>query len=235
MIGSPDRRAEDDVASARAALAGVVGDGARPLVTGMPPAESPRQAAVLILFGELDRVPSDRPAGHGAVARDLDVLLLARAASLRSHPGEVAFPGGRVDPGDADPIAAALREAREETGLDPSGVDVLGTMPAVPLAFSRHLVTPVLGWWRDRSPVRVVDRAESAAVFRVPVADLLDPEHRGVTVIRREGREWRGPAFTVDTDDERHVVWGFTATLLDALFTRLGWDEPWDRDRVIPL
>lgn len=235
MIGSPDRRAEDDVASARAALAGVVGDVARPLVTGMPPAESPRQAAVLILFGELDRVPSDRPAGHPAVARDLDVLLLARAASLRSHPGEVAFPGGRVDPGDADPIAAALREAREETGLDPSGVDVLGRMPAVPLAFSRHLVTPVLGWWRDRSPVRVVDRAESAAVFRVPVADLLDPEHRGVTVIRREGREWRGPAFTVDTDDERDVVWGFTATLLDALFTRLGWDEPWDRDRVIPL
>lgn len=221
--------------SARAELAAVARDDRRALVTDVPEAESPRRAAVLMLFGVPDDVPSDRPADHDAVPRDLDVLLLARATTLRAHPGQVAFPGGRIDSGDTDATAAALREAREETGLDPAGVEVLGAMPAVPLAFSRHLVTPVLGWWRAPSPVRVVDAGESAAVFRAPVADLLDPAHRGVTVLRQDGREWRGPAFTVDADSGQHVVWGFTASLLDALFTRLGWAEPWDRSREVTL
>lgn len=221
--------------SARQQLSALVGPGAAPLVTGMPVADASRNAAVLILFGELDDVPSDRTADDAAVTRDLDVLLLARATTLRAHPGEVAFPGGRVDPGDTDAIAAALREAREETGLDPAGVDVLGTIAPVPLAFSRHLVTPVLGWWRAASPVRVVDEAESAAVFRAPVADLLDPAHRGVTIIRRGGQEWRDPAFTIDDVSGEHVVWGFTAMLLDALFDRLGWAEPWDDHREVTL
>jgi 8-oxo-dGTP pyrophosphatase MutT (NUDIX family) len=201
----------------------------------LPAAESPRSAAVLILFGVLDQLASSRPAATPAVSRDLDVLLLSRAATLRAHAGQVAFPGGRVDPEDRDPVDAALREAREETGLDPAGVDVLGALPPVPLAFSRHLVTPVIGWWRAPTRIRVVDEAESAAVFRAPVADLLDPRMRGVTVLRRDGREWRGPAFLVDQAGARYTVWGFTAMLLDGLFDRLGWTEPWDRDRVVPL
>lgn len=223
--------------SARQQLSALVGADAPPLVTGMPVAEASRSAAVLILFGTLDALPSDRAADDAHVSRDLDVLLLARATTLRAHPGEVAFPGGRVDPGDADAVATALREAREETGLDTAGVDVLGTIAPVPLAFSRHLVTPVLGWWRESSPVRVVDEGESAEVFRAPVADLLDPARRGVTVMRRGGREWRGPAFSIDTGSgtRTHVVWGFTAMLLDALFDRLGWTEPWDQDREVPL
>lgn len=188
-----------------------------------------------MLFGPLDDVPSGRPARSAAVSRDLDVLLLARASTLRSHAGEVAFPGGRVDPDDVDVVAAALREAREETGLQVTGVDVLGSAAPVPLAHSRHLVTPVLGWWRAPSPVRVVDEAESAAVFRTPVADLLDPANRGITEFWREGRTWRGPAFVVEADSGSHVVWGFTATLLDALFDRVGWTEPWDHDRVVAI
>jgi len=232
------QRAERAGHAARAELAALAAAGTP---WGVPPLELPagapaRAAAVLILFGVLDDRPSTYEAQDAAVSRDLDVLLLARAATLRSHPGQVAFPGGRLDPGDDGPVAAALREAEEETGLDPAGVEVLGTLPDIPLEYSGHLVTPVLGWWRHPSAVRVVDEAESADVFRAPVADLLDPARRVVTVIERDGQQWRGPGFLVPRHDGgTHLVWGFTGTVLDELFDRLGWTEPWDRERELPL
>ena len=208
---------------------------------GLPMPTAPRTSAVLMLFGVLDGRASDHVADAHPVSRDLDVLLLERASTLRSHPGQVAFPGGQLDPDDDGPVAAALREAVEETGLDPSGVEVLGTLETLPLAFSQNLVIPVVAWWRHPSAVRVVDVAESAAVFRAPVADLLDPANRGVTVIRRDGQEWRGPGFLVPRFDERgerdgdHLVWGFTGMVLEGLFDRLGWTEPWDHERELPL
>jgi 8-oxo-dGTP pyrophosphatase MutT (NUDIX family) len=96
-----------------------------PPIPELPPMD--RRAAVLILFGELDTVP-DPDAG---LLRNVDLLLLRRAATLRSHPGQVAFPGGRIEAGETA-IEAALREAVEETGLDPTGVEVLGALPEVP-------------------------------------------------------------------------------------------------------
>ena len=190
----------------------------------LPSVPNPRPASVLMLFGVLDAVLSDHAAADGAVSRDLDVLLLSRAETLRSHPGQIAFPGGRQDAGDDGPVAAALREAREETGLDVSGVEVLGALPAVPLAYSRHVVTPVLAWWRSPSRVVAVDHAETVEVFRVPVAQLLDPETRFTSTITRMGHTFRGPAFDVDGT----IVWGFTAMVLDALFDAAGWTVPWD-------
>src|SRR5690606_1779240 len=123
-------------------------------------------ASVLILFGRLDSVPARTD--DLTVAADLDVLLQRRAATLSSHPGQVSFPGGGRETADADAVATALREAQEETGLEPDGVEVLAALPEIPLAVSNFLVTPVLGWWRKPSRVAAVDHAETVEVFRVP-------------------------------------------------------------------
>lgn len=187
-----------------------------------------RRAAVLILFGVLDNVPAE--SGKPLAPADLDVLLLERAHTLDDHPGQVAFPGGGIDP-DESPIAAALREAEEETGVNPGGVEVLGALPELELPRGNYLVTPVLGWWTAPSPVHVVDYGESAQVFRVPVRDLLDPENRAMATITRMNQTFQSPAFTV----KDVVVWGFTGMILDELFDQLGWSVPWDQTRLHPL
>ncbi|MCI2239550.1 CoA pyrophosphatase [Paenibacillus sp. TRM 82003] len=157
------------------------------------PAGAARPAAVLVLF-------ADGPAGP-------EVLLTERAGTLRQHSGQVAFPGGRSDPGDPSPAATALREAAEETGLDPAGVDVLGELPRLLLAHSRHSVTPVVAHWRAPAPVGVRDAAEVARVERVPLPELLAPAAR--RRLRGPGG-YAGPAFAV----RGMLVWGFTAEVL---------------------
>lgn len=184
-----------------------------------------RHAAVLILFGSLDRILAGSPVT--TVPPELDVLLMRRSEHLRSHPGQISFPGGGQEPEDANLVATALREAAEETRLDPAGVDVLGALPPVLAPVSNHLVTPVLGWWASPTPVRA-DGGEAVDVFRTPVAELLDPSSRGTSVIDRGDRVFRGEAFKLQRGP---VVWGFTGILLSRLFDGLGWTVPWEATR----
>ncbi len=199
---------------------------------GLPSDQPIRTSSVLILFGALDSVPADR--AHAAVPADLDVLLTRRADTMRHHPGQIAFPGGGFEPEDADLTATALREAREETGVDPSGVDVLGTLPPVHIPVSNNLVTPVIGWWRMPSVV-AADHSESVEVFRVPVAELLDPAARGMSLLRTETDTYRGAAFELSPRFGGRIVWGFTGMLLASVFDGVGWSEPWDRSREFEI
>lgn len=207
---------------------------------GNLPAGRAREASVLMLFGPRDGAGIGVSDGARAAApvAETDVLILVRAATLRQHAGQPAFPGGRVDPEDRaaqDPaVEAALREAVEETGVDRAGIDVLGRLASVPLPVSGHVVTPVLGWWREPSPVQVVDDAESSLVVRVPVRDLLDPSHRHLATVTRGPATHHTPAFTVPVGAESVTIWGFTGILLDRLLHRLGWELPWNATRRIP-
>ncbi|MEU3755071.1 CoA pyrophosphatase [Streptomyces olivoreticuli] len=185
----------------------------------LPPDTGGRQSAVLVLFG-------DGPKGP-------ELLLLERAGTLRSHAGQPSFPGGALDPEDGDPagggpVRAALREAEEETGLDPSGVQVFGVLPRLYIPVSDFVVTPVLGWWRAPSPVGPVDKGETARVFAVPVADLADPANRAMA---KHPSGHIGPAFRV----QGALVWGFTAGVIDRILHYSGWERPWDRARQVPL
>jgi 8-oxo-dGTP pyrophosphatase MutT (NUDIX family) len=179
-----------------------------------PPHAGGRAAAVLVLVGP-------GPAGP-------DLLLIERAADLRDHPGQPAFPGGSIDAGDDGPVGAALREAAEETGLDPAGVQVLAVLPELYIPRTGFRVTPVLGWWAEPGPVAPGDPAEIAAVVRVPVAELASPANR-IMIAYPGGRE--GPAFRV----AGLLVWGFTAAVLDRLLALSGWEQPWDTGAVTAL
>jgi 8-oxo-dGTP pyrophosphatase MutT (NUDIX family) len=181
----------------------------------LPPGGTARPSAVLVLFGESDH-------------RGPDVLIVQRAATLRNHAGQPAFPGGGADPGDLDAPATALREANEEVGLDPASVEVLATLPELWIPISGYVVTPVLAWWRSPHAVYPLDRAEVSRVARMPVADLTDPVNR---LRVRHPSGFTGPAFRV----QNMLVWGFTAGVLSALLEMGGWARPWPVDRIEDL
>ncbi|GAA1404649.1 coenzyme A pyrophosphatase [Glutamicibacter uratoxydans] len=186
-----------------------------------------RKAAVLILFG----AAGEQRLSETAAPEDLDLLFVQRASTLRKHAGQVSFPGGGIDPEDGSAADAALREAWEETGVQTSGIEVLGSLAETELPVTNFLVTPVLGWWHTESKVYPVDPGESAAVFRAPVAQMLDPRHRLTGVVQRDGRKFKSPAFEVGG----HIIWGFTAIVVDQLFTELGWTRQWDDSREIRM
>lgn len=182
--------------------------GARMPVPAMlrPPESGGRESAVLILFGEGEHGP--------------DVLLIQRNNGLRRHSGQPAFPGGAFEPHDEGPEDCALREAVEETGVDPAGIELLGRLPELFIRPSDFRVVPVLAWWREPSEVGPADPGEVAGVVRVPVSELADPGNR-VRIRHTDGSV--GPAFRV----RDMLVWGFTAAILNRLLVLGGWERPW--------
>ena len=181
-----------------------------------PPASGGQSSAVLVLFGA-------GPSGP-------DLLYIQKNEGLRRHAGQPAFPGGKIEVSDDGPVAAALREAAEETGLDPAGVDVLATLPELFITRSQFRVIPVLAWWREPCAVYPVDIGEVAAVERISVASLADPANR-LMLRYPDGRG--GPAFRMGP----MLIWGFTALLTDRLLALGGWERPWDATtiRELPL
>jgi len=164
-------------------------------------------------------------------ADDLELVLVQRPGHLRQHAGQVGLPGGAVEPGDADGVAAALREAQEEVGLDPSGVRVLGSLDRAYLAVSDFDVLPVVGVWDGLAPL-VPSPDEVAGILRPTLRQLADPANHGTmpfsAIVGEEGLAARGlpdlatPVFWTDGV----LVWGFTAGLLVGFLDSLGLKAP---------
>lgn len=160
-----------------------------------------RDAAVLIAAVERNGGPS--------------LILTRRTENMRSHSGQVAFPGGRIDAGDASPEAAALRETHEEIGLAPDAFEIVGRMPDY-ASGSGYRIAPVLAVADPDADVRI-NPAEVAAAFEVPLGFLMDPRNH-----KTESRVWRGGErryWTMPYGERR--IWGVTAGIIRTLYERL--------------
>jgi 8-oxo-dGTP pyrophosphatase MutT (NUDIX family) len=174
------------------------------------------------------RIGSDRAPAAAAVLvplvqRDhgLHVLLTRRAEHLRDHPGQVSFPGGRVEPGDIDAADTALRESEEEIGLPRGRVEVLGRLPAY-TTITQYVITPVVALVRPPFEL-VLDATEVADAFEVPLAFLMDPSRHQRHVFTFDGGQrqflsmpWQG--LQPDGSARQHFIWGATAAMLRNLY-----------------
>jgi len=163
-----------------------------------------------------NRVLRDAGVLVGVIAGARPMLVLTKRSSrLKHHPGQIAFPGGKVDPDDGGPVAAALREAEEEIGLPRAAVEVLGTLPPHETV-TGFTVTPVLGWI-SAAFEPVPEAGEVAEVFTVPFDHVTDPAQYSV-----QSRRWRGSRrhyYTVPFGP--YYIWGATARMLRVLADRM--------------
>lgn len=174
-----------------------------------------RRAAVLIpLFLDDDQIR---------------VVLTKRSTLLRSHPGEVSFPGGNLDLGDADLRHTALREAQEEVGIDPAQVDVIGSLDDMPTASSGYVIRPFIGLIPSASGLSA-DAAEVERILTPRLEVFNDPDRQRMEIRERDGV--RFPVLYYDIEGD--VVWGATARILMSLICVLEGREP-PRPPEIPV
>ena len=143
------------------------------------------------------------------------VVLTLRPETMRKHPGQVSFPGGRIDPGDDGPVDAALREAEEEIGLKRADVEIIGTADRY-RTITGFEVTPVVGILPPDLPLKA-HPGEVAAIFEVPLDYLLDPAHQKVRSLEWRGRE----RFYYEIEWQGRRIWGATAAMIVNLSRRL--------------
>lgn len=180
-----------------------------------------RGSPVLIAGDPLDAANKGQPVSPAAVLVPVvdrpepTVILTVRPTTMRRHAGQIAFPGGRIDPRDDGPVAAALREAEEEIGLSPDAVDVIGAADLY-RTVTGFEVTPVIGVIPPGLPL-VPHEHEVADMFEAPLHYLLDPAHQAVRTA-----EWRGRVrsyYEIDWQGRR--IWGATAAMIVNLSRRL--------------
>jgi len=147
---------------------------------------------------------------------ELMVLLTHRASDLKHHAGQISFPGGRLEPGDDDAVAAALRETEEEIGLRREFIEVIGCLPDH-VVISGYRVTPVVGLVRPGFEL-VLDPTEVSDTFEAPLRHLLDPATHARRLHRIGGEEFQA----LDLPWGGHTIWGATAGMLLTLREVLG-------------
>jgi 8-oxo-dGTP pyrophosphatase MutT (NUDIX family) len=162
--------------------------------------EQTRDAAVLVPF-------------VGGVEPSL--VFTVRTDRLPSHKGQISFPGGSVDAGDASPAAAALRETHEEIGMDPAVVRIVGELDSVPTFVTRYVILPFVGWI-DALPELRPNPAEVAEILIVPASELTE-EIRAAPGFSHKGRTYPTEAWIWNG----HVIWGATARIVRVLLHRL--------------
>lgn len=184
--------------------------------------------------GDHPGLTGERSATHAAAvlipvvaAPEPFIWFTQRSAALRHHPGQISFPGGRVEAFDADAKAAALREAHEEIGLAPHHVEIIGELPEYRTVTS-FAIRPYVGWVDPVAAAEVApDETEVARLFGVPLEYALDHRHFRYEPIERGGRPYR--VYSIDYDDNH--IWGATAGMLYGLLDRLATLEAGDDGR----
>ena len=172
-----------------------------------------KQSAVLLLFSDENSTPN--------------LTFIKRSQFLKHHPGQIAFPGGLIEPTDLDLVATALREAQEEIGLNPDSVLPIGALPQISIEVTGFAVTPIISYWQQPHPVSPVAIDEVAEVFAVPIEKFISSSSK-VWAVKQN---YKGPAFLID----EKLIWGFTATVLAELFTSAGLISSFEADSEIEV